>query len=75
MPTVMIILNIVFIAGLVAVICVGLLYAMATQHRDHGAVATGQFLRRHVWSERRRRARPVRVERRRAVPGQPWPAA
>ena len=56
MPTVMIILNIVFIAGLVAVICGGLLYAMATQHRDHGAVATGTFLRRHVWSERRGRA-------------------
>lgn len=74
MSTVNIILNIVFISGAVAVIFGGLLYAMATQHRDHNAVATGPFLRRRVFSERRRRARPVRGERR-ARSGQPWPAA
>jgi hypothetical protein len=68
----MIIFNIVFIAGLVAVVFGGLLYAMATQHRDHRAVATGPFLRRSVWSERRPAA--VRVEPQ-ARPAQPWLAA
>lgn len=73
MPTVMIVLNIVFILGVLAVIVGGHLYAMATQHRDHGVVAHGPLLSRRLWSERRRRSRPVRVERR-ARAGQPWPA-
>ena len=53
------------------------LYAVATQHRDHGAVHTGPVFHRHLWSERRRRSRPVKVERRaqRRRTGQPWPAA
>ncbi len=79
MTTVMIVVNAVFIAGILAVIIGGHLYALATQHRDHGVVAEGPVLRRSIWSERRRGARPVRVERRRtrtaqARSGQPWPA-
>jgi hypothetical protein len=35
MPTIMIVLNIVFAVGAVVVIAGSLLLAMATQHRDH----------------------------------------
>jgi cytochrome b subunit of formate dehydrogenase len=77
MPIAMIILNILLVALLLAIFVGGHLYAMATQHRDHGAVATGPVLRRRVWSERRRWSRPVRIERRRqsALRSKPWPAA
>ena len=80
MTTVMIVVNAVFIAGILAVIVGGHLFALATQHRDHGVVTEGPVLRRNIWSERRRRPRPVRVERRQTRPaqtraGQPWPAA
>jgi hypothetical protein len=70
----MIILNVVFIVGVLAVLVAVHLYAIATQHRDHGAVASGPVLSRRVWSERRRRSRAVRVERR-GRSGEPWPAA
>ena len=77
MPIVMLILNVVLVVVVLAVLVGGHLYAVATQHRDHGAVHTGPVFGRRVFSERRRRSRPVSVERR-ATPargGQPWPAA
>ncbi len=65
MPVAMIILNVLFVVLVVAVLVGGHLYAVATQHRDHGVVADGPLHHRRVWTERRRRARPVAVERRR----------
>ena len=64
MPVAMIILNVLFVVLVVAVLVGGHLYAVATQHRDHGVVAEGPIHRRRVWSERRHRPRPVAVERR-----------
>jgi hypothetical protein len=77
MPIAMLILNVVLIVLVLAVLVGAHLYAVATQHRDHGAVHTGPVFRRRVFSERRRRSRPVTVERRTKVArgGQPWPAA
>jgi hypothetical protein len=73
----MVILNVLFAVLVLAVLVGAHLYAVATQHRDHGAVHTGPVFHRHVWSDRRRRPRPVSVERRSQPPraGQPWPAA
>jgi hypothetical protein len=73
MTLVMIVLNVVLMAGLVAVIAGGLLYAVATQHRDHGAVASGSLLRRQVWSQRRRPQRDS-VRPRLARQGEAWPS-
>jgi hypothetical protein len=75
MPAVMIALNILFALGVVVVIAGGLLVAMATQHRDHGVIASGPVLRRHVWSPRgpRPHAGPVRPWI--AREGEVWPAA
>ena len=74
MPAVMIALNIFFVAFVVVGMVGHFLWAIATQHRDHGVVASGSLLRRHVWSRRRRRhAGPVRPW---VVRGsQVWPAA
>jgi hypothetical protein len=74
MPTVMIILNVVLVIGVLAVLVGTHLYAIATQHRDHGAAASGPFLSRRVWSARRRRSRAVKVDRR-GRSREPWPAA
>ncbi len=74
MPTVMIVLNIVFAVGVVGVIVGGLLVAIGTQHRDHRVLASGSFLRRRIWSRTGRpHAGPVRpwVARR----GRVWPAS
>ena len=74
MPTVMIILNLLFAVGVVATVAGALLVAIATQHHDHGVVASGPFLRRRIWSRRSRpHAGPVRpwVARQ----GEVWPAA
>lgn len=74
MPTVMIVVNVLFAVGVVVVVAGGLLVAMATQHRDHDVVAAGPVLRRRVWSRRPRpHAGPVRpwIARR----GEVWPAA
>jgi hypothetical protein len=74
MSAVMIALNLLFIAFVVIAVAGGIFYALATQHRDHGVMASGSLLRRHVWSRRRRRhAGPVRPWVVRA--GQVWPAA
>lgn len=74
MSAVMIALNIVFAVFVVVVVAGGLLLAMATQHRDHGAVASGSLLRRRVWSRGGRpHAGPVRP--RIARRGEVWPAA
>jgi hypothetical protein len=60
MPTVMIVLNVVFAAFVVVGIVGTHLYAVFTQHRDHGVVASGPPLRRRIWSrsERPRQAHP-----------------
>ena len=74
MPTVMVVLNIVFVAGVLAVIVGMHLAAIATQHRDHGVLASGPVFRRRIWSRGGRpHAGPVRpwIARR----GQVWPAA
>jgi hypothetical protein len=74
MPTVMIVLNILFAVFVVATVVGHLLRAVFTQHRDHGVLASGPALRRRVWSRGGRpHAGPVRpwVVRR----GQVWPAA
>lgn len=73
MPAVMIALNILFAVGVVGVAAAGLLVAVATQHRDHGVIASGPLLRRRVWSRRSRsHAGPVRpwIVRQ----GEVWPA-
>lgn len=77
MPVAMIILNVLFVVLVLAVLVGAHLYAVATQHRDHGAVHSGPVFHRHVWSERRRRPRQVSVERRSRPKrsGQPSPAA
>jgi hypothetical protein len=70
----MIALNIFFIAFVVVAVAGGIFYAMATQHRDHGVVASGSLLRRRVWARRaRRHAGPVRPWVVRG--GEVWPAA
>jgi hypothetical protein len=74
MATVSIILNILFAVGVVVVVAGMLLVALATQHRDHGVLASGPVLRRRVWSRTARpHAGPVRpwIARR----GQVWPKA
>jgi len=50
-PTISVILNIVFSVGVVVVVAGGLLVAMATQHRDHNVLAAGSLLRRRLWSQ------------------------
>ncbi len=50
MPTVMIVLNIVLAAFVVLGIVGSHLYAVLTQQRDHGVVASGPALRRRIWS-------------------------
>jgi len=73
----MVIFDVVLMAAIVLVIVVGLAWAVATQHRDHGVTAAGPLLRREVWSRNRRAhagsRRPLYV--RRPYPAQPWPAA
>ena len=74
MPTVMVVLNMVFVVGVLAVIVGMHLAAIATQHRDHGVLASGPVFRRRIWSRTGRpHAGPVRpwIARR----GQVWPAA
>ena len=74
MPAVMIVLNILFAVGVVVVVAGGLLAAMATQHRDHGVMASGPLLRRRVWSRGGRpHAGPVRPWI--AREGELWPTA
>jgi hypothetical protein len=73
MPTVMISLNILFVLFVVVAQVALHLWAMATQHRDHGAAASGPPLRRQIWSRRRPHAGPVRP--RLARRGEVWPAA
>jgi hypothetical protein len=48
--TAAIIINIVFAAGIVGTIIGALLWSVATQHRDHGVLAAGPLVRRHLWS-------------------------
>jgi hypothetical protein len=74
MPTISVILNIVFSVGVVVAIVGGLFVALATQHRDHNVLSAGPLLRRRLWSRSaRRHAGPVRpwVVR----DGQVWPAS
>jgi hypothetical protein len=74
MPTVMIVLNIVFAAFVVLGIVGTHLYAVLTQHRDHGVVATGPPLGRRIWS-RGPRARPTSATPQYARRAQSSPAA
>lgn len=70
------ILNIVFGAGVVGAIVGHLVWSIATQHRDHGVVAAGPLTRRRIWARRTRpHAGSVRPMFVRTRPGQPWPAA
>jgi hypothetical protein len=74
MPALMIVFNIVFAVGVVAVIVGGILVAIATQHHDHRVLAAGPFLKRRIWSRGGQpHAGPVHpwVARR----GQVWPAS
>ena len=64
----LILLNAALIGGVVLVVAGGILWAIATQHRDHGVASTGPVFRRRLWSSSRR---PI------VVPGcepQPRPA-
>jgi len=56
------VLNAVLMGGIVVVIAGGLLWAIATQHRDHGVASAGPLFRRWMWS-RSRRAATVRYRR------------
>jgi hypothetical protein len=76
MTTIAIILNVVFALGVI-VGMVGLhAWAVATQHHDHGVVASGPLARRRVWSRSSRvHAGPVRPWMVGPQRGQVWPAA
>jgi hypothetical protein len=50
MPTVMIVLNVIFAIGVVGAIVGAQLYAVLTQQHDHGVLASGPALRRQIWS-------------------------
>lgn len=75
--TIMVILNVVLMAGIVVVIAGGLAWAVATQDRDHGVMSAGPMLRRRVWSRNHRAhagsRRPLYV--RRPYTARPWPTA
>ena len=74
MPAVMVVLNVLFVGLVVVVVAGGIVLAIATQHRDHGVLASGPLCRRRVWSRTGKpHAGPVRpwVTRH----GQAWPAA
>jgi hypothetical protein len=53
--TTALIINAVLMAAVVVVLVGGHLWAIATQHRDHGVFAAGPVFRRRLWS---RSARP-----------------
>jgi hypothetical protein len=70
----MISFNILFVLFVVVAQVALHFWAMATQHRDHGAAASGPLLRRQIWSRRGRpHAGPVRP--RIARRGEVWDAA
>lgn len=74
MPAIIVVLNVIFALGVVVIIAGSIVLAIATQHRDHGVLASGTLLRRRVWSRSGRpHAGPVRswVTRN----GQAWPVA
>jgi hypothetical protein len=74
MPVAIVVLNVIFALGVVVGIAGGIFHAIATQHRDHGVLASGPLLRRRVWSRTgRSHAGPIRpwVTRN----GQAWPVA
>jgi len=50
----LIILNAALIGGVVLVVAGGILWAIATQHRDHGVASAGPVFRRRLWSTSRR---------------------
>jgi hypothetical protein len=50
-------LNAVLMGGVALAIGGGILWAIATQHRDHGVVSAGPLLRRSVWPPPRRSRR------------------
>jgi hypothetical protein len=74
MPALFVVLNVLFALIVVGVIAGGIVLAIATQHRDHGVLASGPLLRRRVWSRGGRpHAGPIRpwVTRN----GEAWPVA
>ena len=48
--TTALIVNAVLMAAIVVVIVRGLVWAIATQHRDHGVRAAGPLFARRIWS-------------------------
>jgi len=75
MPVITIIVNVIFVSLVLGVVVGLCLWAVATQHRDHGVVAEGSLTRRRIWSRTSRvHAGPVVpwIETRR---GEVWPAA
>jgi hypothetical protein len=57
MPVAIMIVNIVFIVGVLGVIVGLCTWAVVTQHRDHGVIAEGSLFRRRIWSRGSVRAR------------------
>jgi hypothetical protein len=72
-----VIFNLILMAGVVFVIAGGLAWAVATQHRDHGAASAGPLLARRVWSTSPRdhagSRRPLYA--RPPYRAEPWPRA
>lgn len=50
----LILLNAALMGSVVLVVAGGIIWAIATQHRDHGVASTGPIFRRRVWSPSRR---------------------
>jgi|GEM_PF-3417391 len=74
--TAVVIVNALLCVGILFVVVAPLVWAIMTQHRDHGVSAVGPLHRRWVWS---RAGRPHAGSRRpqfvRSYGGRPWPAA
>lgn len=50
----LILLNAALMGGVVLAVAGGIIWAIATQHRDHGVASAGPVLRRRLWSPVRR---------------------
>jgi hypothetical protein len=74
--TIAIILNAIFAVGVIVGVVGHLAWAVATQHHDHGVVASGPLTHRRVWSRASRpHAGPVAPWIVKPQRGRIWPAA